>query len=321
MTALAIIAALFAAGAVVTVIGARVIDRTRLPRGRFLDIDGFRQHVVELGASPEMKGAPPVILLHGAGANLEDMALALGEHLAVRHRVILLDRPGFGFSARKIREGGSPAYQASILRRVLDRLGIDRPVLVGHSWGGTLALTFALDYPQRVAGLVLVAPPTHPHLQHLTKLHQWLITPVGRFFAHTLAMPFGLVLMDLGIRNAFLPQKPPRKYIERSAMRLVLRPATLIANWTDIAGLETFLAQQAERYGELSASTIVLAGDRDTLVPTPLHATLLAAAAPGVKLKVLPGFGHMLHHDAADRVAAAVAEIVDGAGLRTERGE
>jgi pimeloyl-ACP methyl ester carboxylesterase len=308
MITLAVIVALLGAGAVVTLIGVRLMDWMKLPRGRFIDVGGFRQHVVELGRGREAPGAP-IVLLHGAGANLEDMDIALGERLAARHRVILLDRPGFGFSARKAGEGSSPAYQAAVLRLVLDGLGVDRVILVGHSWGGTLALTFALDYPQRVAGLVVIAPPTHPHLRDLTRLHRWLTTPFGRLFAHTLALPFGLLLMRLGVRNAFSPQKMPREYIKRSATWLVLRPATLFANWADIAHLEPFLARQAERYGELVAPTIAIAGDRDTLVPTPLHSELLAAAAPSVKLSVLPGFGHMLHHDAADHVAAAVAEV------------
>ena len=118
--------------------------------------------MIELARSGDAKGAPPVILIHGAGANLQDMNLALGERLAVRHRVILVDRPGFGFSARKAGEGSSPAYQAAVLRGVLDRLGIDRAIMVGHSWGGTLALAFALDFPERAAGLVIIAAPTHP---------------------------------------------------------------------------------------------------------------------------------------------------------------
>ena len=118
--------------------------------------------MIELARSGDAEGAPPVILIHGAGANLEDMYLALGERLAVRHRVILVDRPGLGFSARKAGEGSSPAYQAAVLRDVLDRLGIDRAIMVGHSWGGTLALAFALDFPERAAGLVIIAAPTHP---------------------------------------------------------------------------------------------------------------------------------------------------------------
>ena len=157
---------LLGAGAAVTFIGVRLIERAHPPRGRFIEIDGLRQHVVELGEHAGAADAPPIVLLHGAGCNLEDMRLALGERLAARYRVILLDRPGLGWSERRGGEGSSPTYQAAMLNAVLDRLDVDRAIVVGHSWGGLLALTFALDYPQRVAGLVVIAPPTHPWLGH-----------------------------------------------------------------------------------------------------------------------------------------------------------
>jgi pimeloyl-ACP methyl ester carboxylesterase len=262
--------------------------------------------VIELGSGTP--GTPPVVLLHGAGANLQDMNLALGERLAVRHRVILVDRPGFGFSAR-MKGGSSPAYQAGVIREVLDRLGIDRAIIVGHSWGGTLALTFALDFPQRAAGLVLIAPATHSGVWSLSAINKVLSTPLGWLFAYTLALPFGAMLIRPGSRFAFRPQGFPRRYVKRSAAMLALRPRALLNNWADVGCLEAALAEQAQRYGALNTPTIVLNGDRDPLVPPANHALKLAAAAPCVKVTVLPGFGHMLHHDAADRVAAAVDEM------------
>jgi pimeloyl-ACP methyl ester carboxylesterase len=310
MTTLIIVVAVLCAGCVATLIGRRLIDRAHRPRGSFIEVDGFRQHVVDLGNGSVPQGALPVVLLHGAGSNLEDMYLALGERLAARHRVILLDRPGAGFSEREVGTGGSPAYQAAVLRGVLDRLGIERAILVGHSWGGSLALTFALDYPQRVAGLVVVAAPTHPGLWGgMGRINTLLAGPVGWFFAYTLAFPFGALLIRPGSRAAFRPQSFPRRYVKRSAAMLVLRPVTLMANWADVGALDNFLAEQAERYGNLTVPTIVLAGDRDPLVQLAHHGARLAAAASCVKVEVLPGYGHMLHHGAADRVAAAVEEI------------
>jgi pimeloyl-ACP methyl ester carboxylesterase len=307
MTTLIVVVAVFAAGAVITFIGARLIDRAHRPRGRFVDAGGFRQHLIELGqAAP---GVPPIVLLHGAGANLEDMHLALSQRLAARHRVILIDRPGFGFSARKKGEGGTPAYQANVLRQVLDQLGIDRPIIVGHSWGGTLALAFALDFPQRVAGLVLIAPATHPGVWRLSKLNALLASPVGWLFAHTLALPFGAMLIWPGSRTAFLPQVIPQHYVKDSAATLVLRPRTLLNNWADVGSLEEALVRQAERYGKLTTPTVVFNGDRDPLVPPADHSLKLAAAASCVKVNVLPGFGHMLHHAAADRIAAAIEDM------------
>jgi len=309
MTTLVVIVAVLCAGGVVTLIGTRLIERIYRPRGRFIDVGGFPQHVIEMGANAAAPGAPPVVVLHGAGSNLEDMHLALGKPLAARHRVIFVDRPGLGFSARKAGEGSLPSDQAVVLRHVLDALGVDRAIVVGHSWGGTLALTFALDFPGRVAGLVLVAPVTHPGLWPMKRLNALLAGPIGWFFARTVALPFGAVLIWPGSRTAFLPQTIPDGYVKRSAAMLALRPPTLMANWADVGCLEAFLEQQVQRYGTLAAPTIVLAGDRDPLVPPSRHCEKLAAAAPGVKLIVLPGFGHMLHHAAAERVVAAVEEV------------
>jgi len=313
MTTLVVIMAVLCAGGVVTLIGTRVINRRHRPRGRFVEVGGFPQHVTEIGEGGA-QDAPPIVLLHGAGSNLEDMHLALGEHLAARHRVILVDRPGLGFSARKDRDGCSPADQAAVLRELLDALGVDRAILLGHSWGGTLALAFALDFPQRAAGLVLIAPPTHPGLWPMKRLNALLAGPLGWLFARTMAFPIGAVLMRPGSRAAFLPQTMPDRYVRRSAAMLVLRPPTLMANWADVGCLETFLERQAERYRTLATPTILLAGDRDAVVPPAHHGEKLAAAAPCVKLIVLAGYGHMLHHAAADQVIAAVDELGAGAG-------
>ncbi len=313
MTTITIVIVVLCAGVIITFIGTRLIERAHAPPGRFIEIGGYRQHLIELGDGGHE--APPVVLLHGAGANLQDMNLALGERLAARHRVILIDRPGFGFSSRR-RGGCSPAYQASVLRGVIDKLGVDRAIIVGHSWGGTLALTFALDFPDRVVGLVLIAAPTHPGLWGMTKINAVLATPIGWLFAHTLALPFGAILIRPGSRTAFLPQSLPHRYVKRTAAMLVLRPPTLMANWADIGCLDNFLTQQASRYDSLAAPTIALCGDRDPLVPAEHHSMKLAGAAPVVKVEMVPGFGHMLHHAAADRVAAAVEELSRSAEQR-----
>ena len=147
----------------------------------------------------------------------------------------------------------------------------------------------------------------------MTKLNALLASPIGWLFAHTLALPFGAILIWPGSRTAFLPQIIPHGYVKRTAAMLVLRPQTLLANWADIGCLDSFLTQQAARYDRLVAPTIALAGDRDPLVPLEQHAAKLAATAPAVKVEVVPGFGHMLHHAAADRVAAAVEELSSAA--------
>src|SRR5579864_400006 len=259
-----IIAALLGASAVVTLIGSRLIARTHPPRGRRIDVGGLRQHVVEFGPGDGGAGGMPLVLLHGAGCNLEDMRLALGERLAACHRVLLVDRPSQGWSEGRGRRSSSPAAQAAMLHGLLDRLGVVHAVLVGHSWGGALALAFALDYPQRTAGLVLLSAPTHPQLRRMTRLYRLLAAPVfGWLFAHTLALPLAAAAFDSGIRAAFAPQLPPRRYLKDSAAFLLLRPASFLANARDMADLQDFLARQVPRYRELAMPTVIVQGDCD----------------------------------------------------------
>jgi pimeloyl-ACP methyl ester carboxylesterase len=308
MHALLVAAVILVAGAMVTFIGTRLIEQTYPPRGRFVTVGGLRQHVLELGADAGM----PIVLIHGAGCNLEDMRLSLGERLAPRHRVILIDRSGLGWSERRGRGGSSPADQAAVLCGVLDRLGVARAVIVGHSWGGALAMSFALDYPERVAGLMLLAPPLYPFPRSMTWLYALFATPIfGWLYARTLALPLGLPFIGVGLGSAFLPQWPPRHYLKRTAAFLLLRPRTFLANARDVAGLRTFHRKEAQRYPTLSAPTVIMTGDCDRLVAPRRHALAFATAVPAAKLVVLPGIGHMLHHAAAERVVAEIEKLAE----------
>jgi len=309
MTVLAVIAALLCAGAIVTLIGSRVIERRFPPRGRSIVAGGLRQHVVELSADAATD-TPPIILLHGAGCNLEDLR-ALGEWLAVTHRVIMVDRPGQGWSEGRGRATSLATAQAAILCEVLDRLGIARAIAVGHSWGGTLAVAFALDHPDRVAGLVLLAPPTHPHLHRLTWLYGMLSLPfAGWLFARTFALPLSALALPAGVRGAFLPQKPPPDYLNRSAAWLLLRPHSFLANARDVAGLQRFLAGQVLRYGDLHMPVVVVSGEFDSIVAPRQHTIAFAAALPGAKLVLLPGVGHMPHHAEPKRIVAEIEDLM-----------
>src|ERR1700733_13318541 len=207
--------------------------------------------------------------------------------------------------------GSSPAYQAAILRDVLDSLGVERAIVVGHSWGGTLAATFVLEHPHRVAGLVLLAPPLYPLARSMTWLYAIFAMPVaGWLYARTLALPVGAPFIGLGLGSAFLPQLPPRGYIRRTAAMLLLRPASFLANARDVADLKTNLTPLIPRYASLATPTVVITGTRDMVVAPRHHAFAFAEALPAAKLVVLPGVGHMLHHMAADRVIAEIEELM-----------
>lgn len=307
---LLIVASMIGVGALVTAIGTARIEAAHPAAGRFVEVAGGRLHVLELDPIAGEEELP-IVLVHGASGNLEDLRLALGDRLAVNRRVILVDRPGHGWSDRP---GGaadaSPARQAALIAQALDRIGLKRFVLLGHSLGGTIATAFALAYPARIAGLVLLAPVTHPWVGGLAWYNGILSTPLmGPLFARSVALPLGILLLGGGAASVFAPQPVPTDYVRRAAIRLLLRPAEFVANAQDIAVLKKFVTTQASRYGEIAAPTVVLTGGADITVSPHIHARAIAAAVPDVRLVVLDGVGHMPHHTHTDAVAAAIGQL------------
>ena len=306
MIAISVLVA-FAALAAVTFIGTWAIERANPPAGRFVEVEGGRLHVVELGAAD----APPVLLLHGASGNLADMRVALGERLAQRYRVILIDRPGHGWSDRP---GGAadalPPAQARLIHQAVARLGVKRPIVVGHSWSGALATAYALAYPDAVKGLVLLAPVTHPWPGGIGWINDVVATSaIGPLIAHTLILPSGYFMLKPGVAGVFRPDIPPENYGERTGVAMLLRPREFIANAQDLVQLKEFVRAQSPRYGELKMPVTIIAGDKDPVVYTDIHSRAIARQAPQAKLMVLPDVGHMVQYVAADAAVRAIDEI------------
>ncbi|WP_223861852.1 alpha/beta fold hydrolase, partial [Geminicoccus harenae] len=145
---LAASAAALAMAALYNIYRSRQVERQHPPAGRFIDVDGVRLHYLERGEGT------PVVLLHGNVVTAEDWILSgVFERLAERHRVIAFDRPGYGYSARPQGSPWTAAAQADLLGRALTCLGIEHPIVVGHSWGTNVALALALAEPTAVRGL------------------------------------------------------------------------------------------------------------------------------------------------------------------------
>jgi pimeloyl-ACP methyl ester carboxylesterase len=301
--------------AAVTSLGVARVEAAHPPTGQFVEVQGVRLHVAELGLARDAPGAEPaVVLIHGASGNLEDMRLALGERLAASHRVILIDRPGHGWSSRPASgDYASPARQAELVAGALQQLGVRRAILIGHSWGGAFATAFALAFPKLTAGLVLLSAVTHPWPANPGWYNNLAVLPyVGPLFLYTCVYPLGLLMIGSASRSVFEPQSVPENYVRRAAIRLVLRPKTFYSNARDLALLKKFIVEQVPRYGELRTPTVIITGDRDTMVSPQINARALAAALPCAKLVLLKDIGHMPHHSAPDVVAAAVDELSPG---------
>jgi len=311
MLAIIVVAAL-AVLAAVTQLGVVALQRAHPAQGRLIDVEGARLHVVEIG--PRETASPPIVMLHGASSNLEAMRQPLGERLAKHHPVILIDRPGHGWSTRARREDSTPAVQSRMIFSALDQLGIGEAIFVVHSWSGALGARIALDDPKRVAGLVMLAPVTHPWRGGVGWYNNLVTTKlIGPLLAYTVTLPFGTFVATPGARNVFLPQVMPDGYVKDTATALLLRPREFLDNAWDLVSLKQAVAEQAPRYAEITAPTVVISGDVDKTVSTNIHSRPFSATVPNAKLIVLEGVGHMVQNAAPDLVIAEIEAMISKA--------
>jgi pimeloyl-ACP methyl ester carboxylesterase len=296
--------------ALTTQAGVVALQRAYPAQGRIIEVAGATLNVLDIG--PREAAGPPIVIVHGASSNLQTMRRPLGDMLAIRHRVILIDRPGHGWSPRSRLEDSTPAIQGRMIDAALEELGIGRAIFVVHSWAGALGARMALDYPRRVAGLVMLAPVAYPWPGGVGWYNKLVTTPViGPLLAYTITLPLGYFLIESGARTVFLPQIMPDDFVATTATPLVLRPREFLANAWDLVTLKAAVAEQAPRYGHIKVPVVVITGDKDKTVSPEIHSRPFAAAVPDAKLIVLPDVGHIVQNAAPERVISEIDAMID----------
>jgi pimeloyl-ACP methyl ester carboxylesterase len=288
---------------------ARAAERRNPARGRFLTIDGTRLHVLERG------GGPAVLLLHGNGAMAEDFVVSgLVDRLAGGHRVIVPDRPGFGHSPRPRGRLWTAHAQSELFARALDRLGVERATVVGHSWGVLPALELALNHPGRVSALVLVGGYYHPTLRFDVPLMSLAALPVlGDLLRHTVLPPLGWLLRRRILRLLFAPSPVTPDFAARFPFALSLRPSQLRATANDTATMLPGTAKLAMRYGRIDVPVSIVGGTGDRIVDFETQSRWLHGRLRHSRLHALQGNGHMPHHNEPAMLADIIAQTVRSA--------
>ena len=269
------------------------------PSFRFVTVDETRLRYLDSGTGP------PVVLLHGNGSMIEDFASS-GIMDAAGYRFIAFDRPGFGYSERPRDRNWDPLEQAGLLLRTLGRLGIERPVVVGHSWGALVALAMALEAPEDVSGLVLMSGYYYP----VRRAEIGVPFPFARaVFQHTVG-PFVRRLMAPDtLRRVFAPCEVPERFKVTYPMALAMRASQMRA--VDEEGAMLFGAAKAlsPHYWKLRMPVRLLAGSDDLIVDTEEHTALLHEELDTSTFHRIPKCGHMVHHAATEEVLAAIAAV------------
>ncbi len=302
------VAAIAAAGvglAIFAALTARKVEAAVQPLGAFLDVDGARVHYVDRGAGPTT-----LVMIHGLGGNLRNFTQALVDRLDGEFRVVVVDRPGSGYSTRAPGASAGLAANARTVAGVVRALGLDRPVLVGHSLGGAVALAVALDHPGLVGGLALVAPLTHVVGAPPAAFARLAIASplVRRLVAWTVAAPMAILGGRAVLETIFAPEPASPEFGTAGGGLLGVRPRAFLETSADLLAVNDDLPGMVERYPSLRLPIGILFGTGDRILDHRVHGESMRGKVEGLRLDLVDG-GHMLPITAPDRVAALVRDV------------
>jgi pimeloyl-ACP methyl ester carboxylesterase len=248
-------------------------------------------------------------MIHGLGGQLRNFARPLVEDLARDYRVVRIDRPGSGYSPRASGTSARLRVQAETIAELIRILKLDRPLIVGHSLGGALALSIALNHPDVVGGLALVAPLTQVQdIKDVPEVFKGLVIrspAVRKTIAWTIATPLGMATAEKSLKEVFAPEPVPSDFPIEGGGLLAMRPNNFYASSADLVDLEGEMEGLVERYPTLSVPVSILYPRADNLLNAQLHGERTAAEIPGAEIELVEG-GHMLPFTQPERTAAFV---------------
>lgn len=301
-----------AATALIARQAARRAEQANPAKGKFIEVDGVRLHYTERGQGQA------VVLLHGFGMMIEDFETSGVLDLAAKtYRVITFDRPGYGHSTRPRGRRWDPASQAELLYQALQHLGIEAPIVIGHSWGTLVAISLALKHPEYARGLVLLSGYYYPTV----RLDVLLLSPpalpvLGDVLRYTISPLISRITWPLLVRLLFGPARVPERFAQ-FPVSMAMRPSQLRATAAEAALAIPCAAALRSRYRDLRVPTVILAGESDRFVRTKHHSVRLHKELPQSELMITAGAGHMAHHAAPEHVIRAIESVERLALLQT----
>jgi len=280
------------------------------PLGRFLMIDGVRLHFVDRGTGEAL------VLLHGNGSMIQDFdSSGLIDLAAKNYRVIVFDRPGFGHSTRPHKVTWTPAAQAELVRKALHRLGISRAVVLGHSWGASVAVALALKYPDLVSGLVLASGHYYPTAREdVLALSVPALPWAGDVIRHTVSPIAGRIIWPALMSKIFGPPTMPKKF-GAFPKEMAVRPSQIGASAAEAALMVPNAFAFKDQYAKLKMPVSIIAGEKDRLIDIDEQSRRLHAEVAQSRFHSVRGHGHMVHQTATTSVMSAIDEIFQGCAV------
>ena len=298
-------AALLAACAVVVKRQTERAERDFPPTGRFVSVGGVRLHFTVHGRDD---AAQTVVLLHGNGTMAQEFDISgLVRQAAERYRVVVFDRPGYGYSDRPEDRSWGPDAQADLIHAALKRLGVTDPIVLGHSWGALVALAMGLAHADDVGSLVLASGYYFPTVRlDVPLLASPALPGVGALLRHTVAPLLARALWPARVRRMFAPARATPAFRAQYPVAMSVRPKQLQASAAESAMMIPAAAALRRRYAELTVPAVVVAGAADKQLSTRWHSGRLHDELEHSWLRIVEGSGHMVHHVATGQVMAAI---------------
>lgn len=285
--------------------------------GQITPVEGGAIHYVEKGDPSK----PTIVMIHGLSGQLQHFTYALMEDLASDYHVLAVDRPGCGYSARDSAQRATLPEQARMIHAFLEAKGVRDPILVGHSLGGAVALAMALDYPDQIRALALLAPltqqmPATPAVFKPLEIRtEWLRNLIG----HTIAVPMARKTAPLVLRDVFAPEPAPSDFLDRAGGALGLRPSAFITASQDVIGVEASIGPQCQRYDDLHVPGGILFGAQDPILSAEFHGAPMAQY--GLSVETLEDRGHMILITVPDACSSFIRKIADASKVSPTRAD
>jgi pimeloyl-ACP methyl ester carboxylesterase len=299
----AVVVAALAISALVNRFVAKKAERNNPPTGKFVEVEGVRLHYIERGEGESL------VLLHGNGSMIEDFSSSgLVDKAARRYRVIVFDRPGFGHSERPRRTIWTPEAQADLICKALRQIGVSRAIVLGHSWGASVAAALALKHPEMVAGVILASGYYYPTVRgDAVFLSGPAVPGIGDILSHTFSPILGRLMWPFVMRKIFGPSPVPKKF-DGFPKEMALRPSQVRASAAESALMIPGAFALRKDYARLKMPVAIIAGEEDRLIDIDKQSARLHHEVTQSTLRRVPGVGHMVHQSATDLVMAAIDE-------------
>lgn len=257
--------------------------------GKMTKVKGGKIHWTDEGSGPA------IVMIHGLGGNLQNFTYALSSELSDAYRVIAIDRPGCGWSERDGPEQATLSEQARMIAEFIETEGLGAPLIVGHSLGGAIAETIALNHPEQVGALALICPATSEvksvpdAFKGIDVSVPWLIPIIANVLAGAMAQRAEKKVFE----EIFKPEPVAEGFLERGGGMLGRRPKAFTAAAQDLAQGRASVKGTVGREAELTMPVGVLFGAADNILDPQVHGKEFAEKA-SADYAELDGRGHMI---------------------------